>query len=153
MPRQTARAILVLFAIAVVTMLGSCAKESEPEGTSGGVDWLLSMEEAFARAERQDRPIMIDIYADWCRWCETLDKETYIHKDVIAKAEEFVSLKIDADAHRSIMSQYRIAGLPTVLFLDANGKEIHRIIGYKPPHEFVRDMDTALDAFRNGKGS
>jgi thiol:disulfide interchange protein len=111
------------------------------------------MEEALARAERENRPIMIDVYADWCRWCKTLDDETYVHKDVIAKAEEFVLLKLDADVHRSIMSQYRIGGLPTILFIDADGREIHRIIGYKPPSDFVRDMDTALDAFRSGKGS
>lgn len=153
MSKQTAKAIFVFSALIIVLMLGSCAKESEPEATAGGVDWLLSMEEAVSEAEKQDRPIMIDVYADWCGWCKRLDSDTYIHEDVVARAGEFVSLKLDADANRSIMSQYGIGGLPTILFIGADGKEIHRVIGYKPPAEFVRDMDTALSIFKNGKGS
>jgi len=153
MSRQHAKTIFVSFLIMVGVLTGSCSQEGKPKRMAGGVDWLISMEEALAEAERQDRPIMIDVYADWCGWCETLDEETYVDENVIAKAQEFVNLKIDADVHRSIMSDYRIAGLPTILFIDANGKEIHRIVGYKPPEDFVRDMDTALDAFRSGKGS
>ncbi len=153
MSRQTAKTIFLVSALIVVLMLGSCAKESEPAATAGGVGWLLSMEEAVARAEKQDRPIMIDVYADWCGWCKRLDSDTYADDDVIARAGEFVSLKLDADANRSIMSQYGIGGLPTILFIGADGKEIHRVIGYKPPAEFVRDMDTALSSFRGGKGS
>jgi len=153
MSRQTARSIIIICALAVAFMAGSCAKESGKEATAGGVDWLLSMEEALARAEEQERPIMIDVYADWCGWCKTLDNETYVHEDVVAMAGKFVNLKLDADAHRSIMSEYRIAGLPTILFIDADGREIHRIVGYKPPEEFLRDMNTALDAFQRAKGS
>ncbi len=153
MSKQTAKAILISAALAVALMLGSCAKDSEPEATAGGVDWLLSMEEAVAQAQKQDRPIMIDVYADWCGWCKRLDSDTYVHKDVVAKAGEFVSLKLDADANRSIMSQYGISGLPTILFIDADGKEIHRVVGYKPPEEFVEDMNTALGIFKGGKGS
>ena len=153
MSKQTAKAIFVFSALIIVLMLGSCAKESEPEATAGGVDWLLSMEEAVSEAEKQDRPIMIDVYADWCGWCKRLDSDTYIHEDVVTRAGEFVSVKLDADANRSIMSQYGIGGLPTILFIGADGKEIHRVIGYKPPAEFVRDMDTALSIFKNGKGS
>jgi thiol:disulfide interchange protein DsbD len=111
------------------------------------------MEEALARADKHDQPIMIDVYADWCSWCKRLDSDTYVDENVVAKATEFVSLKLDADTNRSVVSEYRIGGLPTILFLDAAGREIHRVVGYKGPGEFVREMDTALGAFRSGKGS
>ena len=153
MSKRIAKTIFVISALTAVLMLGSCAKESEPEATAGGVEWLLSMEEAVARAQKQDRPIMIDVYADWCGWCKRLDSDTYADDVVVAKAVEFVSLKLDADANRPVMSQYGIGGLPTILFIDADGKEIHRVVGYKPPAEFARDMDTALSSFKGGKGS
>jgi thiol:disulfide interchange protein DsbD len=111
------------------------------------------MEEAVAQAATKSQPIMIDVYADWCRWCERLDSDTYVDEDVVARSEEFVNLKLDADSNRSIMSQYRIAGLPTVLFIEADGTEIHRVIGYKPPEEFAGDMDAALSVFRSSRGS
>ena len=153
MSGQTAKSIFVFSVLIAVLMLGSCGKESEEGATAGGVNWLSSMEEAVAQAERQDRPIMVDVYADWCGWCKRLDSDTYVDAKVVAKSGEFVSLKLDADANRSVLSRYKIGGLPTIIFIDADGHEIHRVIGYKPPEEFVHDMDTALDAFRNGKGT
>jgi thiol:disulfide interchange protein len=111
------------------------------------------MEEAMGEAADRKQPIMIDVYADWCVWCKRLDSDTYSHEDVIAKAGEFVSLKLDADANREIVTEYRIGGLPTILFITANGEEIHRVVGYKTAGEFVREMDTALSAFKGGKDS
>jgi thioredoxin-related protein len=71
---------------------------------------------------------------------------------VVAKATDFVNLKLDADANRSIVQRYQVGGLPTILFLDAQGREIHRVVGYKPPEQFIVDMETALAAFNNRKG-
>jgi thiol:disulfide interchange protein len=153
MSKHIAKGVLVVSFLFAVCLFGSCAKETEQQAAGDNVDWLVSLEEALERAREQERPIMIDVYADWCVWCKRLDSDTYSNKDVVAKAGEFVSLKLDADAHRSWVSRYQVGGLPTILFIDPDGKEIHRVIGYKPPGQFVSEMEVALNVFRGGKGS
>jgi thiol:disulfide interchange protein len=154
MPRSLTMNIAVVFLLFFAAlMLGSCAKETEKGGVpAGGIKWVTSMDEALQQAAKKNRPIMIDVYADWCGWCKRLDSDTYSNKDVIAKSGEFVDLKLDADANKDIVNQYKIGGLPTILFLDSQGHEIHKVIGYKPPNQFVVEMDKALSTFKNERG-
>ena len=47
------------------------------------IDWL-SFEEAMKKHTEEPKPILIDIYTDWCRWCKVMDDTTY-KNDVIIK--------------------------------------------------------------------
>jgi thiol:disulfide interchange protein len=152
MSRQTAFSTLAIALAVAALILASCGKEEEQKAAGDAVEWVVSMEEALDLAGKADRPIMIDVYADWCVWCKRLDSDTYSHEDVVAKAVDFVNLKLNADANRPVVKQYGVGGLPTILFLDSEGKEIHRVVGYKPPDQFVTEMETALNAFKSGRG-
>jgi thiol:disulfide interchange protein len=145
--------VIVLLSLPIVTicLLCSCAKEKAE--TQDGVEWLVSYDEAMQVAKKKNQPVMIDFYADWCGWCERLDQDTYSDRDVVTIADRFVPLKLDADVERSLTSQYKIAGLPTILFINPEGNEIHRVVGYRPAGKFLDEMQTALEAFRGGKDS
>ena len=138
---------IVIMLLVAAQMFVSCAKETTEEAASE-VTWLTSYEEAMTSAKKNKQPIMIDFYADWCGWCKRLDSDTYVHEDVVTLAQGFVSLKIDADVEKAISSKYKVVGLPTILFIDANGNEIHRVVGYRPPEDFVKEMNSALEAFK-----
>ncbi len=126
----------------------SCAKEGE-ETAAGGkeIGWLTTFEEAMNRARQKNLPVMIDFYTDWCSWCKQLDRTTYVDPAVTKKAEKFVSLKIDADDQRTLTVKYRVGAFPTVLFINPEGVEIHRVVGFRPPADFLKEMDAALNAF------
>ena len=149
------RCLIAVTLLSVVTGLcGSCAKEAEePSAEAEEVQWLTSFDEALKAAQKKNQPVMIDFYADWCGWCKRLDSGTYVDDAVVSKSAEFVSLKLDADVERSISSKYRVAALPTILFLDAHGEEIHRVVGFRPPERFLNEMEIALQAFRTKVGS
>ena len=138
---------IVIMLLLATQILASCAKETKEEAASE-VTWLISYEEAMTAAKKNKQPVMIDFFADWCGWCKRLDSDTYIAKDVVALAQDFVSLKIDADVEKELSSRYKVVGLPTILFIDASGNEIHRVVGYRPPEDFVKEMNTALEAFK-----
>lgn len=141
---------LVVLLLFLILAHGSCTKETAEVG--GSLEWLTSFDNALQTAQQKHKPIMIDFYADWCGWCKRLDTDTYAHADVVSKAEDFIALKIDADVERGLSSRYRIAGLPTILFIDQTGSEIHRVVGYRRPQQFVQEMETALKAFRGKTG-
>ena len=41
------------------------------------VQWHPWGEESFARAQAEDKPILLDIGAVWCHWCHVMDRESY----------------------------------------------------------------------------
>jgi len=148
MSKKQVKVFGIIIALLLATqMLASCAKEAKQEAATQ-VSWLTSYEEAMTAARKNKQPVMIDFYADWCHWCGELDDNTYVDKDVAALAQKFVSLKIDADVEKELSSRYKVVGLPTILFIDADGREIHRVVGYRPPGDFVKEMNSALEAFK-----
>jgi thiol:disulfide interchange protein len=140
----------VVLLLLLILAHGSCTRETAEIG--GGLEWLTSFDSALQTAQQKKKPVMIDFYADWCGWCKRLDTDTYAHADVVSKAGDFIALKIDADVRRDISSRYRIAGLPTILFIDQNGSEIHRVVGYRRPNQFVQEMEAALKVFKGKTG-
>jgi thiol:disulfide interchange protein len=142
--------VLCLFsacAFLVAVTLISCAREKRETRTeSAGIEWLTSMDAAMETAARQNRPMMIDFYTDWCTWCKRLDADTYADKQVIAAGAGFVAVKLNADVERALAEKYKVTGFPTVLFTDAAGNEIRRVLGYRPPQSFLAEMNGALEA-------
>ena len=48
------------------------------------VQWHPWGEEAFARAQAEDKPILLDIGAVWCHWCHVMDRESYENPELAA---------------------------------------------------------------------
>lgn len=142
---------LLIAALLLSAAMGllSCSKEGKDTATGGDeIEWLTVFEEAMDEARDRDRPVMIDFYTDWCSWCKTLDTSTYIDAAVTKRAEGFISLKIDADGQRPLAARYKVGAFPTILFINTEGIEIHRVVGFRPAVDFLKEMDTAMSAFK-----
>ncbi|HVP56859.1 MAG TPA: thioredoxin domain-containing protein [bacterium] len=140
---------VLVFGLAALVALTSCAKEKKPaRAERDAIAWLTSYEAALKTAKDERRPVMIDFYTDWCGWCKRLDADTYVDKQVISASGDFVSLKINADAERAIAARYNITGFPTILFIDSSGQEVYRVVGYQPPQAFLVEMGKAMAAFK-----
>jgi thioredoxin-like negative regulator of GroEL len=88
---------------------------------------------------------MVDFTASWCYWCRRLDETTYKNKEVISLAEKFISAKVDCDKEYTIAQKYKIRGLPTILFMDADGQVLHSVVGYRSPEDFLIEMKKVLE--------
>ncbi len=118
-----------------------------------GIQWLDYHEALIRGAKKQAKPVIIDFTADWCVPCRIMEQRTFASPPVIAKAEQFLTLRVDLThstqpKSRSFMERYRIKGVPTVIFLDQRGKEIENLRFYEviKPEEFLRKMEIALKA-------
>ena len=129
---------LILSAIAVVW----------PRSTAlPPVAWAPYSEAAFEQARRDQRPTVIDIYADWCLPCVEMDHVTFRHPDVANALKSVATLRVDATREVSpegerLLDRYNIYGAPTVLFFDRNGKERTdlRLSGFVEPDEFLKRL-------------
>lgn len=109
--------------------------------------WKIYTPEAVAASVAAGRPVMMDFSADWCAPCHELELVTFSDPAVVAEARKFDRYKVDLtkyDAPESDASrkQYGITGVPTVVFLGADGKEIAeaRVEGFMPPQSFIGQM-------------
>ncbi len=116
-----------------------------PEVTAHGgaaVAWERSWDAALERARREDKPVLVDFYADWCVWCRTLDTTTFRDEEVRAfLGREVIPVKLNVDAEgASLARRWGVDGLPTILLLNPDGRELGRIPGYLPADRFLREV-------------
>jgi thiol:disulfide interchange protein len=119
-------------------------KETQPKMAQGQIAWVYTLGEALALAQSSKKPVMVDFFAEWCGWCKKLDKDVYTDKDVIALSKEFVCAKVDTDKFGQDASKYGVQGLPTIVFMNADGTVIDKIVGYNPAPQFAAVMKKAL---------
>jgi thiol:disulfide interchange protein DsbD len=90
--------------------------------------WIQSEPEGLALARSQGRPVLIDFWADWCTACKELDRIAWSDPRVQAEASRFVAVKLDGTADnapfQAAFEKYRVAGMPTVILIDAHGREL-----------------------------
>jgi thioredoxin:protein disulfide reductase len=84
--------------------------------------WTPSLADGLAAAERDRKPVLIDMWATWCKNCLTMDKTTLRDPAVIKALEAYVKVKFqaqdpDAPATRAVMQRFDAAGLPTYVIL------------------------------------
>jgi uncharacterized protein len=126
------------------------------------IRWHEWGEEAFATAQRENKPILLDIGAVWCHWCHVMDRESYDNPEIAQIVNErFVAVKVDRDERPDIDSRYQVAvssisgqgGWPLTAFLTPEGKPFYGGT-YFPPDDyygrpsFKRVLLAIADAFQ-----
>lgn len=111
------------------------------------IAWLSSYNNALQEAKQKNQPIMIDFYADWCTACKVMDKEVYAKPDVIEKSLDFVNLRLDADQETDIVARYKVYALPTLIFLNGDGKVLWRVEGAPTAPYFMETMQKVQDKY------
>ena len=140
------RGIFGILLILLGALLVNAAIQPEPSP----IDWVYYRDQSIEQLKEKNRPVLIDFYADWCAACKELDRRTFRNKKVVKKAIEFVMLRVDCTSPdnkcTALTEKFGVSGLPTVVFMNSKGEEIHglRGVGFLGPAEMLRKMEKAL---------
>src|SRR5438445_7310648 len=99
--------------------------------------WLTDVPKAVAKAKEEKKLVMLDFTgSDWCGWCIKLHKEVfskpefaeYAKKNLVLVEVDFPRAKKQSaelkKANESLQGKYNVRGYPTIVVLDAEGKQV-----------------------------
>lgn len=94
---------------------------------------------ALRQAKAEHRQVLLDFEAVWCGPCHTMDQWVWSDAAVAARIREgFVAVKIDADLEKALIKRYRIVGYPTMMIVDAAGREVKRVSEYQTSSQMLQ---------------
>ncbi len=132
----------ILSAMLIVLLIISCGGDKKPTPT--WIDFETDYSIAGMKAAESDMTMIIDFYTDWCKWCDSLDVNTYSDPLVIGMSVDNIFVKINAEVDTSLAKDFGISGYPTIVITKSNGEEIDRIWGYLSPTDFYNQVQLYL---------
>lgn len=131
-------AALLLFGVVLCAGPPTAGAEDKARNT---IEWL-SYREAVNKGRNEGRPVLLHFTADWCSWCKKMKRETYTDAKVIRFMNENMSAAmVDTEVHKSLARKYQVSSLPTLWFLDSDGKPLTAVPGYVGADKLLRIME------------
>ncbi|MDA8488335.1 protein-disulfide reductase DsbD [Kluyvera sp. Awk 3] len=123
---------IILLAAALISVrplqdwvFGQTATQSQAHLNFTRISNVESLNAALANA--RGKPVMLDLYADWCVACKEFEKYTFSDPQVQQALQNTVLLQADVTANSAqdvaLLKHLQVLGLPTILFFDEDGNE------------------------------
>jgi len=113
------------------------------------LDWQ-SWNAGLRAARATGRPVLVDVYTDWCGWCKRMDRDVYSRSDIDGYLHShFVIVRLNAESMeaeswrghsysaRALASTFEVSGYPTTIFFTSEGERLVNLPGYVEPDRFL----------------
>ncbi|MES2690850.1 MAG: DUF255 domain-containing protein [Bacteroidota bacterium] len=120
------------------------------------IKWL-DFKTGYETAKKKKKLMLVDVYTEWCGWCEVMDRETYAKSEIAAVINEsFVPVKFNPEVPaeyayegknyagkdlQGVISNYQLRGYPATIFINTKTKKTSLVSGYKNPQQFTEVLN------------
>ncbi|MDR1414438.1 MAG: thioredoxin family protein [Odoribacteraceae bacterium] len=106
-----------------------------------------TFQQALDKAKSTDKLIFVDCYTAWCGPCKQLASKVFTRDDVGAIFNaHFINIQVDMEKGEGpeLATRYNVKVYPTLLVLEPDGAERHRVVGYRQPEALIQSAREAL---------
>lgn len=125
----------------------SCQVQALPvknPGSAGPLTWLNSYEQGLALAKKEEKPVVLVLYADWCHWCHKMFDEVFPDQSFASLKNDFIWVRVNSDRNPGYMERFGQEGFPLLVVLDKEGNEIERLSGFQETGPLRGALDSIL---------
>src|SRR5262245_44808425 len=155
------RTSLMRFAAATVLTALLAVSVCPPSSGAGSaaVPWR-GWDRGLEGAKSSGRPVIVDVYTDWCGWSRRMEANVYARPEVRDYlSRKFVAIKLDAEASdparyegraftsRSLAARFGVSGYPTTVFLRSGGEHLVSVPGYLDTQRFLQVLRYIGDGY------
>lgn len=105
-----------------------------------------SWEDLKARAQKEDKPIFVDVYTSWCGPCKKMAATVFKDPKVVEYMDKhYISIQLDAEKEKShgFFSKYHASAYPSFYWLDKDGQLLSTLTGVMPTESFLKACEDA----------
>jgi thiol:disulfide interchange protein len=136
----------LLFAFCL-TLVGQSVADEKKDPSKGAAFRTLTYDKALEAAKGEKKVVMIDFYADWCGPCKQMDAKTFSEEKVSNfLKEKTVAIKVNIDNNKELAKKYKITAIPCLVFIDGEGTEVGRILGFHATDKFLTEAEKHVKA-------
>ncbi|RCU43811.1 protein-disulfide reductase DsbD [Corallincola holothuriorum] len=149
----TARITVAVLALTVGGWTAINGLKQQPATITGqfiNVANVSELQQQVDAAAAAGKPVMLDLYADWCVACKEFEQKTFPAEHVVQRLDQFVLLKADVTDNSgeaiALLESLGVLGLPTLVFYDPSAAELAtlRVTGFQGPDRFAEHLDRVL---------
>jgi hypothetical protein len=103
-----------------------------------------SFEDAFTRAGREGRRVLVYFTGAHCGWCRLMEQRTHADPQVVDAASKFVAVTAKMEERPDLFERYRVYGIPRTIVMTADGSPVDEFVGYHAPGDHWPWLKAAL---------
>ena len=94
------------------------------------LEWAKDLNTALARAQKENKIVMVMVEGTHCVWCKKMKHRTLGDEAVEKRLEKFVLVKVMREDSKVMAGLPKVSGVPTIFFMKADKTVIEEVIGY-----------------------